>query len=77
MASFQIFLRVTVQDQISITQWVIVDELVQFGLLCHGDIQYILDPSTVNGDFSPIPEQQLHAAGVHVEMASPLIRTSR
>jgi hypothetical protein len=64
---FQIFLRVTVQDQISISQWVIVDEVVQFGLLCHGDIQYILDPSTVNGDFSPIPEQQLHTPGIHIE----------
>jgi len=66
---FQIFLRVTVQDQISITQWVIVDEVVQFGLLCHGDIQYILDPSTVNGDFSPIPEQQLHTPSIHIELA--------
>ena len=70
---FQIFLRVTVQDQISITQWVIVDEVVQFGLLCHGDIQYILDPGAVNGDHSPIPEQQFHAAGVHVEFASSFI----
>ena len=26
-------------------------------------------PSAVNGDHSPIPEQQLHAAGVHVEFA--------
>ena len=70
---FQIFLRVTVQDQISITQWVIVDEVVQFGLLCHGDIQYILDPGAVNGDHSPIPEQQFHAAGVHVEFAGSFI----
>jgi len=70
---FQIFLRVTVQDQISITQWVIVDEVVQFGLLCHGDIQYILDPSTVNGDFSPIPEQQLHTPGIHIELTGSFI----
>ena len=31
----QIHLRVTVQNQIRITQWVIVDEVVQFGLLGH------------------------------------------
>ena len=70
---FQIFLWVTVQDQISVTQWVIVDEVVQFGLLCHGDIQYILDPGAVDGDFSPVPEQQLHTAGIHVEMAGSCI----
>ena len=33
----------------------------------------ILDPSAVNGDHSPIPEQQFHAAGVHIEFASPCI----
>lgn len=37
--------------------------------LCHGHIQRILDPGAVNGDHSPIPEQKLHAAGVHVEIA--------
>ena len=69
----QIHLRVTVQNQIRITQWVIVDEVVQFGLLGHGHVQRILDPSAVNGDHSPIPEQQLHAAGIHVEMAGSCI----
>ena len=61
------------EKAISITQWVIVDEVVQFGLLCHGDIQYILDPSTVNGDFSPIPEQQLHTPGIHIELTGSFI----
>ena len=37
---FQVFFRVTVQNQIRIAQWVIVDEVIQF----------ILDPSAVNGD---------------------------
>ena len=32
-----------------------------------------LDPGAVNGDHSPIPEQQFHAAGVHVEMAGSFI----
>ena len=49
----QIFLRVTVQNQIGIRQWVIVDEVVQFCLLRHGHIQHILDPGAVNGDFFP------------------------
>lgn len=50
---FQIFLRVTVQDQISITQWVIVDEVVQFGLLCHGDIQvFVARPDQVRRKLS-------------------------
>ena len=49
-----------------IAQWVIVDKVVQFRLLRHGHIQCILNPGTVNGNFSPIPEQQFYAAGVHV-----------
>ena len=40
---FQIFLRVAVQDQIGIAQRVIIDKVVQFGLLCHGHIQRILE----------------------------------
>ena len=69
----QIFLRVTVQNQIGIAQRIVVDEVVQFRPLRHGHVQFILDPSAVNGDHSPIPEQQLHAAGIHVEMAGSCI----
>ena len=69
----QIFLRVTVQNQIGIAQRIVVDEVVQFRPLRHGHVQFILDPSAVNGDHSPIPEQQLHAAGVHIEMAGSCI----
>jgi hypothetical protein len=69
----QIFLRVTVQNQIRIAQRIVVDEVVQFRPLRHGHVQFILDPSAVNGDHSPIPEQQFHAAGVHVEFAGSFI----
>ena len=69
----QILLWLAVQNQVCIRQRVIVDEVVKFGLLCHGNIQRILDPSAVNGDHSPIPEQQLHAAGIHVELAGSFI----
>ena len=69
----QIFLRVAVQNQIRIAQWVIVDKVVQFRLLRHGHIQCILNPGTVNGNFSPIPEQQFHASGAHVEFAGSFI----
>ena len=69
----QIFLRVTVQNQIGIAQRIVVDEVVPFRPLRHGHVQFILDPSAVNGDHSPIPEQQLHAAGVHVEFAGSFI----
>ena len=69
----QIFLRVTVQNQIGIRQWVIVDEVVQFCLLRHGHIQHILDPGTVDGDFSPILESQLHTPGIHVKLAGSFI----
>ena len=69
----QILLWLAVQNQVCIRQRVIVDEVVKFGLLCHGNIQRILDPSAVNGDHSPIPEQQLHTAGVNVKLAGPCI----
>ena len=69
----QIFLRVTVQNQIRIAQRIVVDEVVQLRPLRHGHVQFILDPGAVNGDHSPIPEQQLHAAGIHVEMAGSCI----
>ena len=46
----QIFLRVTVQNQIRIAQWIVVDEVVQFRPLRHGHIQRILDPGAVNGN---------------------------
>ena len=72
----QIFLRVAIQNQIRVAQRVIVDEIIQLRPLRHGYIQRILDPSAVNGNFSFIPEQQLHAAGVHVEMTKLLHRTS-
>ena len=70
---FQIFLWVTVQNQIGIAQRVIVDKVIQFRPLRHSHIQRILDPGAVNGDHSPIPEQQLHAPGVHVEFAGSFI----
>ena len=70
---FQIFLWVTVQNQIGIAQRIVVDEVVQFRPLRHGHIQFILDPGAVDGNFSPIPEQQLHAAGIHVELAGSFI----
>ena len=46
----QIFLRVTVRNQVRISQRVIVDEVVQFRPLRHGHVQFILDPGAVNGN---------------------------
>ena len=40
----QIFLRITVQNQIHVAQRVVIDKVVQFRLLRHSHIQYILDP---------------------------------
>ena len=65
----QIFLWVTIQDQIGIAQRVIIDEVIQFCPLRYGHIQRILDSGAIDGNFSPVPEQKLHAAGVHVEIA--------
>ena len=69
----QIFLRVTIQNQIRVAQRIIVDEVIQLRPLRHGHVQCILDPGAVNGDHSPIPEQQFHAAGVHVEFTGSFI----
>ena len=52
----QIFLRFAVQNQFSIRQRVVVDEVIQFCPLRHSDIQRILDPGAINGNFAPIPE---------------------
>ena len=35
----QIFLRVAIQNQIGIAQWVVVDEIIQLRPLRHGHIQ--------------------------------------
>ena len=56
-----------------IAQRIVVDEVVQFKPLRHSDIQRILDPGTVDRDHSPIPEQQLHAASVHVEFTNAFV----
>ena len=69
----QIFLRVTIQNQIGIAKRVIVDEIIQLRPLRHGHVQRILDPGAVDGNLSPIQEQQFHAAGVHVEMPGAFI----
>ena len=43
----QIFLRITIQNQIRVAQRIIVDEIVQFWLLRQGHVQCILDPGAV------------------------------
>ena len=70
---FQIFFRLAIQNQIRISQRVVVNKIVQLRSLRHGHIQRILDPGAVDRDFSPIPEQQFHAAGIHVELAGSFI----
>ena len=44
-----------------------------FSPLRHGHVQFILDPSAVDGNFAPIPEQQLHTAGAHVKLTGSCI----
>ena len=46
----QIFLRVTVRNQVRISQRVVIDEVIQLGLPCHSHVQFILDPGAVNGN---------------------------
>ena len=70
---FQIFLRITIQNQVRIAQRVIIDEVVQLRPLRHSHVQRIFNPGAVDGDFSPIPEQQLHAASIHVKLSGSFI----
>ena len=70
---FQVFFWIAIQNQVRIAQRIIVDEVIQFRPLCYSHVQRILDPGAVDGDRSPIPEQQFHAPGVHVEFASSFI----
>ena len=69
----QIFLRIAIQNQIRIAQRIVVDKVIQFRPLRHSHIQRILNSGAVDGDFSPILEQQFHAPGVHVEFAGSFI----
>ena len=70
---FQVFFWIAIQNQVRIAQRIIVDEVIQFRPLCHSHVQRIFNPGAVNGDHSPIPEQQFHAPGVHVEFANSCI----
>ena len=70
---FQVFFWIAIQNQVRIAQRIIVDEVIQFRPLCHSHVQRIFNPGAVDGDHSPIPEQQFHAPGVHVEFASSFI----
>ena len=69
----QIFPRIAIQNQIGIVQRVIVDKVVQLRSLCHSHVQRILDPGAANENFSPVPEQKFHAAGVHIKLAGSFI----
>ena len=68
----QIFLRVTIQNQISIAQRVIVDEIIQLRPLRHGHVQCILDPGAVVGHTAVGNEPEfvgarpLHLAGARL-----------
>ena len=55
---FQIFFRLAIQNQIRISQRVVVNKIVQLRSLRHGHIQHILNPGAVDGDLSPIPAQR-------------------
>ena len=70
---FQVFLRVAIQNQVRIAQRIVVDKVVQFRPLRHGHVQCILDPGAVDRNLSAIPEQQFHAASVHVKFAGSFI----
>ena len=41
--------------------------------LCHSHIQRILDSGAIDGNFSSIPEQQLHTSGIHIKLANAFI----
>ena len=69
----QIFLRIAIQNQIGIAKRVIIDEVIQFCPLRYGHIQRILDSGAIDGNFSPIPEQQFYTPTVHVEFADSCI----
>ena len=69
----QIFLRVTIQDQIGIAQRAIIDEIIQLRPLRHGYIQRVFNPGAVDGDFSPIKKRfgfSILAAGLPVDIST-------
>ena len=71
----QIFLRVTVQNQIRIAKRVIIDKIIQFRPLRHGHVQCILDPGAVVGHTAVGNEPELVGARpLHLAGARPLCR---
>ena len=48
----QILLRVAIQNQIRVAQRVVVDEVIQLGLLRHGHIQRVFNPGAVDGGYT-------------------------
>ena len=69
----QIFLWITIQNQISVRQRVIIDKIIQLCPLHHSHVQRILDSGAIDGNFSSIPEQQLHTSGIHIKLANAFI----
>ena len=65
----EIRLGVSVENQISIGQRVIVDQVVQFRPLVHIGRDLILHGDGVDGKRRVVEEPQFHAGGVHVELA--------
>jgi hypothetical protein len=43
-------------------QRVIIDEVIEFRPLRHGNVQRIFDSGAVDRDLSPVPEQYFHTA---------------
>ena len=71
----QIFLRVTVQNQIRIAKRVVVNKIVQLRSLRHGHTQRILDPGAVVGHTAVGNEPELVGARpLHLACARPLCR---
>ena len=66
-------LRKNYQQELCLADLLAEAHMSKSYFLRHGHIQCILDPGAVNVDHSPIPEQQFHAPGIHVEFAGSFI----
>ena len=74
---FQIFHKITVQYQVRIFKWCVVNKIVQLRPFIHIVSNLILHGGAVDGDQRAVCQPELHAGSIHIERAGQNSHYSR
>ena len=74
---FQIFLWITIQNQIGVLQRSVVDQPIKLRSLIHIVCHFILHGGAVDGEQRPLRQVQLHTGGVQVELTGQNLSHTR